>query len=158
MSPAVLTMRLLLAAGLGAATGIERELRGKPAGLRTNILIAVGAALFTTVSLQVGPGWDAGSHRRADCHGHRFSRRQRCSRSRTFSNDDAARATRIATNSPYGFLTFSSGRDPCSFSAGRPPASHAPRIRLAVAVIDSAIRCSRIGCTVTNNFSKYSSS
>jgi putative Mg2+ transporter-C (MgtC) family protein len=57
MSPAVLTMRLLLAAGLGAAIGIERELRGKPAGLRTNILIAVGAALFTTVSLQLGsPG------------------------------------------------------------------------------------------------------
>lgn len=54
MSPSVLTMRLLLAAGLGAAIGIERELRGKPAGLRTNILIAVGAALFTTISLQLG--------------------------------------------------------------------------------------------------------
>src|SRR3954447_4231685 len=43
--------RLLLAAGLGAAIGLEREYRQKPAGLRTNILIAVGAALFTTVSL-----------------------------------------------------------------------------------------------------------
>jgi putative Mg2+ transporter-C (MgtC) family protein len=47
------TLRLLLAAGLGAAIGLEREYRQKPAGLRTNILIAVGAALFTTVSLVV---------------------------------------------------------------------------------------------------------
>jgi len=46
-------LRLLLAAGLGAAIGLERELRQKPAGLRTNILIAVGAALFTTVSVQL---------------------------------------------------------------------------------------------------------
>jgi putative Mg2+ transporter-C (MgtC) family protein len=46
-----LTLRLLLAAGLGAAIGIERELRRKPAGLRTNILIAVGSALFTIVSI-----------------------------------------------------------------------------------------------------------
>jgi len=46
------TSRLLLAAVLGAALGIERELRRRPAGLRTNILIAVGAALFTMVSLE----------------------------------------------------------------------------------------------------------
>jgi putative Mg2+ transporter-C (MgtC) family protein len=45
------TLRLLLAAGLGAAIGVERELRHKPAGLRTNILISVGAALFTIVSI-----------------------------------------------------------------------------------------------------------
>jgi len=43
--------RLLLAAGLGAAIGLEREYRDKPAGLRTNILIAVGSALFTSVSI-----------------------------------------------------------------------------------------------------------
>jgi putative Mg2+ transporter-C (MgtC) family protein len=42
--------RLLLAAGLGAALGVEREYRQKPAGLRTNILIAVGSALFTIMS------------------------------------------------------------------------------------------------------------
>ena len=53
MAPFDLTLRLLLAAGLGAAIGIERELRGKPAGLRTNILIAVGAALFTTLSAEI---------------------------------------------------------------------------------------------------------
>jgi putative Mg2+ transporter-C (MgtC) family protein len=51
MSSLDLTLRLLLAAGLGAAIGLEREYRQKPAGLRTNILIAVGAALFTTVSV-----------------------------------------------------------------------------------------------------------
>ncbi len=48
-----LMLRLLLAAGLGAAIGIERELRRKPAGLRTNILIALGAALFTIMSIQI---------------------------------------------------------------------------------------------------------
>jgi putative Mg2+ transporter-C (MgtC) family protein len=52
MPPLELTLRLLLAAGLGAAIGLERELRRKPAGLRTNILIAVGAALFTTISIR----------------------------------------------------------------------------------------------------------
>ena len=46
-------LRLLLAAGLGAAIGIERELRRKPAGLRTNILIALGSALFTTMSIEL---------------------------------------------------------------------------------------------------------
>jgi putative Mg2+ transporter-C (MgtC) family protein len=56
MPPIQLTLRLLLAAGLGAAIGVERELQRKPAGLRTNILIAVGAALFTTVSMQLAYG------------------------------------------------------------------------------------------------------
>src|SRR4051812_4154057 len=46
-----LMFRLLLAAALGAAIGIEREIRQKPAGLRTNILIALGSALFVTVSI-----------------------------------------------------------------------------------------------------------
>jgi putative Mg2+ transporter-C (MgtC) family protein len=43
--------RLLLAAALGAALGLEREYRQKPAGLRTNILIALGSALFTAISM-----------------------------------------------------------------------------------------------------------
>jgi len=41
-----LALRLLLAAGLGAIIGFQRQRSGKPAGLRTNVLIAVGAALF----------------------------------------------------------------------------------------------------------------
>ncbi len=43
-------LRILVAAGLGAAVGIERELREHEAGLRTHMLVAVGSALFTLVS------------------------------------------------------------------------------------------------------------
>src|SRR5262249_41044380 len=46
-------LQLLLAALLGGIVGVERELKGKPAGLRTNVLICVGATLFTVLSLQV---------------------------------------------------------------------------------------------------------
>jgi putative Mg2+ transporter-C (MgtC) family protein len=42
--------RLLLATVLGGVIGLERELRHKPAGLRTNMLISLGAALFTIIS------------------------------------------------------------------------------------------------------------
>jgi putative Mg2+ transporter-C (MgtC) family protein len=56
MTPRELTLRLLLAAGLGAVLGIEREIRRKPAGLRTNILIALGSAMFTTVSVRLADG------------------------------------------------------------------------------------------------------
>jgi putative Mg2+ transporter-C (MgtC) family protein len=48
--------RLLLATALGAAVGLEREYRQKPAGLRTNILIAVGSALFTLLSVEMTKG------------------------------------------------------------------------------------------------------
>jgi putative Mg2+ transporter-C (MgtC) family protein len=51
--PVEMAWRLLLAAGLGAAIGLEREYRQKPAGLRTNILIALGSALFTILSLEL---------------------------------------------------------------------------------------------------------
>ena len=53
MAPIDFIVRLLLAAGLGAAIGLEREMRRKPAGLRTNMLIAVGSALFSLVSIQL---------------------------------------------------------------------------------------------------------
>jgi uncharacterized membrane protein YhiD involved in acid resistance len=46
--------RLLLAAVLGALIGIERESRAKPAGLRTVVLICMGAELFTEASLLAG--------------------------------------------------------------------------------------------------------
>jgi putative Mg2+ transporter-C (MgtC) family protein len=51
--PLDLVWRLLLSAGLGAAIGLEREYRRKPAGLRTNILIAIGSALFTILSISM---------------------------------------------------------------------------------------------------------
>lgn len=46
--------RLLLAAVLGGVIGLEREASGKPAGFRTNLLICVGAALLTELSVTVG--------------------------------------------------------------------------------------------------------
>lgn len=45
----VIVLRLSLAAILGAAIGYERELRGKAAGLRTHILVSLGAAIFILV-------------------------------------------------------------------------------------------------------------
>lgn len=42
--------RLVLAAILGGAIGLERELRHRPAGLRTNMFICFGAAMFTLLS------------------------------------------------------------------------------------------------------------
>ncbi len=46
-----LLLHLVLAVILGGAIGLERELQQKAAGLRTNILICAGAALFTELSL-----------------------------------------------------------------------------------------------------------
>jgi putative Mg2+ transporter-C (MgtC) family protein len=49
-----LLVALLLASVLGGAIGMERELSGKPAGFRTNLLICVGAALLTELSVTIG--------------------------------------------------------------------------------------------------------
>src|SRR5712691_4228031 len=55
-----LLLQLGLATLLGGAIGLERELGGKPAGLRTNILICMGSALYTQLSLALVPhGADA---------------------------------------------------------------------------------------------------
>ena len=52
MSPWLeMILRLLLATALGGGIGYQRERAGKSAGLRTHILIALGAALFTVVSI-----------------------------------------------------------------------------------------------------------
>ena len=58
-----MTERLLLAALIGALLGLEREWRQKTAGLRTNILIAVGTTTFTLMSIEFAtgvPGADPG--------------------------------------------------------------------------------------------------
>lgn len=47
-------LRLLIASILGGLLGYERELKGKSAGLRTHMLVAVGAALFILVPQQAG--------------------------------------------------------------------------------------------------------
>lgn len=48
-----LLLQLVLAVLLGGVIGLERELKGKPAGLRTNILICIGATLFTVLSYRM---------------------------------------------------------------------------------------------------------
>jgi putative Mg2+ transporter-C (MgtC) family protein len=49
-----LLVKLSLAVFLGGIIGFEREIAGKPAGLRTNILICIGAALLMDVSTRIG--------------------------------------------------------------------------------------------------------
>ena len=51
-----LVLRLLLAAVLGGVLGYEREHKGKAAGIRTHMLVAIGAALFVLVPQQGGMG------------------------------------------------------------------------------------------------------
>ena len=52
MNPCLdIVLRLLLAVALGAVIGFQRERMHKAAGLRTHILISLGAALFTVVSI-----------------------------------------------------------------------------------------------------------
>lgn len=46
-------VKLVLAAALGGIVGLERQFRKKPAGLRTNMLICVGSALFTLLSEEI---------------------------------------------------------------------------------------------------------
>ena len=47
-------VRLLVAALLGSLLGFEREIKGKSAGVRTHMLVALGAALFILVPQQAG--------------------------------------------------------------------------------------------------------
>ena len=49
-------LSIILAVVFGAAIGLEREIRGKAAGLRTNVLICLGAAVFTIISKQMAVG------------------------------------------------------------------------------------------------------
>jgi len=55
----IMALRLLLAAVLGGIIGYQRERTGKPAGLRTHMLICIGATIFTLVSIYAfGDGVD----------------------------------------------------------------------------------------------------
>jgi putative Mg2+ transporter-C (MgtC) family protein len=47
-------LRLLVAAALGGLLGYEREQQGKSAGVRTHMLVAIGAALFVLIPQQAG--------------------------------------------------------------------------------------------------------
>jgi putative Mg2+ transporter-C (MgtC) family protein len=56
-------VRLVVAAILGGVIGLERQLRHKPAGLRTNMFICFGSAMFTVLSDQLA-GSMGGDHTR----------------------------------------------------------------------------------------------
>jgi len=47
--------RLLVATLIGSGIGLDREVRRKPAGMRTHALVSLGAALLTVVVARVGP-------------------------------------------------------------------------------------------------------
>ena len=49
-----ITLRILVAAALGGLLGYEREKQGKSAGVRTHMLVAIGAALFVLIPQQAG--------------------------------------------------------------------------------------------------------
>ncbi len=53
-----IVFQLLLAAFLALVIGLDREHREEPAGLRTHMLVGVGACLFTSLSLVAFPGGD----------------------------------------------------------------------------------------------------
>jgi len=55
--------RLLLAAGLAGAVGLEREARGRAAGLRTHILVGLGSTLITLAGILLGDSGQAGDGR-----------------------------------------------------------------------------------------------
>jgi len=57
-------VRLALAAFLGGIIGLERELKHKPAGLRTNMFICFGSAMFTILSNELAGQWGVGDHTR----------------------------------------------------------------------------------------------
>jgi putative Mg2+ transporter-C (MgtC) family protein len=50
------TVRLLAAAALGAGLGLEREVHGHPAGMRTHLLVSLGSAIFTVLSMYAFAG------------------------------------------------------------------------------------------------------
>ncbi len=56
---------MLAAVVLGALIGLEREVSGKAVGLRTNILICLGASIFTIVSIRMGMAFGGSPERMA---------------------------------------------------------------------------------------------
>jgi putative Mg2+ transporter-C (MgtC) family protein len=59
-------LRLLVAAGMGAAIGVERDLHRRPAGIRTSMFVCLATALFTVLSGEI-------AHRMGDSSGTRIA-------------------------------------------------------------------------------------
>ncbi len=53
IAPLDMLLRLCVAAGLALFLGLERELRGKPAGLRSHMLVSLGSATFIIIGMSV---------------------------------------------------------------------------------------------------------
>ncbi|HOO94271.1 MAG TPA: MgtC/SapB family protein [Proteiniphilum sp.] len=53
MEPLEFIIRLLAATAAGAVVGLEREINNKSAGLRTNTLVSIGAAIYVLISLEL---------------------------------------------------------------------------------------------------------
>ena len=56
LSEGVIAARLCLAVALGGVIGFERERLARPAGLRTHMLTALAAALFTVITMEIHAG------------------------------------------------------------------------------------------------------
>jgi putative Mg2+ transporter-C (MgtC) family protein len=63
MTEMELCLRMVVAVICGAVIGAEREWHGKPAGLRTNILISLGAAIFTLISAKMAAQYNGDATR-----------------------------------------------------------------------------------------------
>src|SRR5260370_42625065 len=64
LSPHEIFLRLTVAAVLGAVIGIERDLRRRPAGVRTSLFVCLATALFTILSGEIAHAFgDEGSTR-----------------------------------------------------------------------------------------------
>jgi putative Mg2+ transporter-C (MgtC) family protein len=57
----LLLVRVIIAAALSGALGWEREVAGKTAGLRTHVLVGIGASLFVVLGEAVAMGYPAAS-------------------------------------------------------------------------------------------------
>jgi putative Mg2+ transporter-C (MgtC) family protein len=53
LSEVDIALRLIMAAVLGGVIGLDRELRDRPAGLRTHMLTAMASALFTVITFEI---------------------------------------------------------------------------------------------------------
>jgi putative Mg2+ transporter-C (MgtC) family protein len=53
IGPGQILVRLVVATVIGTALGLNREIHGKPAGMRTHALVALGASLITLISLEL---------------------------------------------------------------------------------------------------------
>jgi putative Mg2+ transporter-C (MgtC) family protein len=66
LSQARVVVTLLIAVILGGLIGLERELAGKPAGLRTHMLVAISSALLVTLGNVIVVQFTVPDHMRAD--------------------------------------------------------------------------------------------